>query len=57
MRYTLPAMASPTQHHPLRQNRVVEWENGLLKLIDQRMLPSNFEHLSLDHLLLNSISV
>ncbi len=30
--------------------RAVEWENGRLKLIDQRMLPGKFEHLYLDHL-------
>jgi methylthioribose-1-phosphate isomerase len=30
--------------------RAVEWENGRLKLIDQRLLPGKFEHLYLDHL-------
>ncbi len=30
--------------------RAVEWENGRLKLIDQRILPGKFEHLYLDHL-------
>ena len=30
--------------------RAVEWEKGRLKLIDQRVLPSKFEHLYLDHL-------
>jgi methylthioribose-1-phosphate isomerase len=30
--------------------RAVEWENGRLKLIDQRNLPGKFEHLYLDHL-------
>jgi hypothetical protein len=30
--------------------RAVEWENGRLKLIDQRILPGKFEYLYLDHL-------
>jgi methylthioribose-1-phosphate isomerase len=30
--------------------RAVEWEDGRLKLIDQRILPGKFEHLYLDHL-------
>jgi len=30
--------------------RAVEWENGRLKLIDQRILPGKFEHLYFDHL-------
>jgi methylthioribose-1-phosphate isomerase len=30
--------------------RAVEWKNGRLKLIDQRILPGKFEHLYLDHL-------
>ena len=30
--------------------RAVEWENGRLKLIDQRLLPDKFEHLYFDHL-------
>src|SRR3989344_9036203 len=30
--------------------RAVEWENGRLKLIDQRYLPVRYEHLYLDDL-------
>jgi len=30
--------------------RAVEWENGRLKLIDQRLLPGKLEHLYIDHL-------
>ncbi|OGI59238.1 MAG: S-methyl-5-thioribose-1-phosphate isomerase [Candidatus Muproteobacteria bacterium RIFCSPHIGHO2_01_FULL_61_200] len=36
---------------PYDKIRAVEWENGRLKLIDQRILPGKFEHLYLDHLL------
>ena len=35
---------------PYDKIRAVEWENGRLKLIDQRILPGKFEHLYLDHL-------
>jgi methylthioribose-1-phosphate isomerase len=35
---------------PYDKIRAVEWENGRLKLIDQRLLPGKFEHLYLDHL-------
>jgi len=30
---------------PYDKIRAVEWENGRLKLIDQRELPGTFEHL------------
>ena len=30
---------------PYDKIRAVEWENGRLKLIDQRFLPGKFEHL------------
>jgi len=30
---------------PYDKIRAVEWENGRLKLIDQRILPGKFEHL------------
>ncbi len=35
---------------PYDRIRAVEWEQGRLKLIDQRVLPGKFEHLYLDHL-------
>ncbi len=35
---------------PYDKIRAVEWEQGRLKLIDQRVLPGKFEHLYLDHL-------
>jgi methylthioribose-1-phosphate isomerase len=35
---------------PYDKIRAVEWENGRLKLIDQRILPGKFEYLYLDHL-------
>src|SRR3972149_2467819 len=34
---------------PYDKIRAVEWENGRLKLIDQRIPPGKFEHLYLDH--------
>ena len=39
-----------TKGIPYDKIRAVEWENGRLKLIDQRVLPGKFEHLYLDHL-------
>ena len=35
---------------PYDKIRAVEWDNGRLKLIDQRILPGKFEHLFCDHL-------
>jgi len=35
---------------PYDRIRAVEWEQGRLKLIDQRVLPGKFEHLYFDHL-------
>ena len=35
---------------PYDRIRAVEWEQGRLRLIDQRVLPGKFEHLYLDHL-------
>ncbi len=41
---------SPSKEILYDRIRAVEWENGRLKLIDQRILPGKFEHLYLDHL-------
>ena len=46
-------MSTPALHAkeiPYDKIRAVEWDNGRLKLIDQRILPGKFEHLYLDHL-------
>jgi methylthioribose-1-phosphate isomerase len=48
-----PSMSAPvpkTNEIPYDKIRAVEWEQGRLKLIDQRILPDKFEHLYLDHL-------
>ena len=37
--------APQTKEIPYDKIRAVEWENGRLKLIDQRELPGKFEHL------------
>ena len=47
----MSAPVPQTAEIPYDKIRAVEWENGRLKLIDQRILPGKFEHLYLDHLL------
>ncbi|MDH5511746.1 MAG: S-methyl-5-thioribose-1-phosphate isomerase [Gammaproteobacteria bacterium] len=42
--------APQTKEIPYDKIRAVEWDDGRLKLIDQRLLPGKLEHLYLDHL-------
>jgi len=46
----MTSIAPQAKEIPYDKIRAVEWENGRLKLIDQRILPGKFEHLYFDHL-------